>query len=184
MTTIICGTIRQNSISQIVSDKLHSIYQDKGLDAKVLSLHSLPSVLLSHDAFVRGKLPTEVHEIYDEYFSNTDSFHFVIPEYNGSFPGALKHLIDVMSLVGDFKQTFNGKRAALVGLGSGRAGNLRGIEHFVGILHYLRVNVLPNHVLMPQVGSLLVEGKLEADTVTNKMLEEQVAALGEVATLK
>ena len=34
-----------------------------------------------------------------------------------------------------------GKKACLVGVSDGRAGNLRGMEHLTGILHYLKMHV-------------------------------------------
>ena len=37
-----------------------------------------------------------------------------------------------------------GKKALLTGVSTGRAGNLRGMEHLTGILHYMRVIVHPN----------------------------------------
>ncbi|HEY8929033.1 MAG TPA: NAD(P)H-dependent oxidoreductase, partial [Mucilaginibacter sp.] len=69
----------------------------------------------------------------------TDKFLFIIPEYNGSFPGVLKVLIDAC----DFPESFYDKKAALVGLSSGKYGNIRGVEHFTGVCHYLHLNIMP-----------------------------------------
>jgi NAD(P)H-dependent FMN reductase len=53
-------------------------------------------------------------------------------------PGSLKLFIDACS-VREYKQNFKGKKAALVGIASGRAGNLRGMDHLTGVMFVDRV---------------------------------------------
>ena len=48
-------------------------------------------------------------EPIQEIVTKTDKFIFVIPEYNGSFPGVLKVFIDACS----FPESFYEKKAAL-----------------------------------------------------------------------
>ena len=67
---------------------------------------------------------------------------FIIPEYNGSFPGILKYFIDTISTTG-FNETFHNKKALLIGVSQGRAGNLRGLTHFASILMHMNVTVIP-----------------------------------------
>jgi chromate reductase, NAD(P)H dehydrogenase (quinone) len=94
-----------------------------------------------------------------------DKFIFISPEYNGSIPGVLKVMIDIS----DHRKVWTGKKALLTGISSGRAGNLRGMDHLTGILHYLQVVVHPNKLpissvdhLMDQDGKLIDEGTLHA----------------------
>jgi hypothetical protein len=35
------------------------------------------------------------------------------------------------------------RKAALVGLSSGKYGNIRGIDHFTGVCHYLNLHIMP-----------------------------------------
>ena len=79
--------------------------------------------------------------------SASTKFLFVIPEYNGSFPGVLKTFVDACT----FPESFYGKKAALVGLSSGRYGNLRGLEHFTGICHYIHLEVMPLRIHIPAI---------------------------------
>ena len=51
--------------------------------------------------------------------------------------------------------TNRGKKVALVGVSSGRAGNLRGMEHLTGVLHYLSMQVMPNKL---PISRLLASG--------------------------
>ena len=82
-----------------------------------------------------------------EYLLPAEKFLFIMPEYNASFPGILKLMIDNS----DVKKCWWYKKAALVGVSDGRAGNLRGIEHMTSILHYLKVNVLYDKVLLSRI---------------------------------
>jgi NAD(P)H-dependent FMN reductase len=40
-------------------------------------------------------------------------------------------------------ESFYDKKAALTGLSSGKYGNIRGIDHFTGVCHYLHLHVMP-----------------------------------------
>ncbi|WP_306429102.1 NADPH-dependent FMN reductase [Sphingobacterium sp. E70] len=64
----------------------------------------------------------------------------------------------------------------MVGLSSGRYGNLRGIDHLTGICHYLRMHVLPLKIFLPNVQQELNEnGELfKEDTLQfiNEQIEE------------
>src|SRR5665213_462378 len=109
---------------------------EKGLDAGLFSLMQLPPGLIATDLY--GKR-SEAFKPIQEIITRTEKFLFVIPEYNGSFPGALKVFIDACT----FPESFYEKKAALTGLSSGKYGNIRGIDHFTGVCHYLNLHVMP-----------------------------------------
>jgi chromate reductase len=87
--------------------------------------------------------------VIQEQMSKSTKFLFVIPEYNGSFPGVLKTFIDACN----FPESFYDKKAALVGVSSGKYGNIRGIDHFSGVCSYLHINVLPLRIHIPYIKS-------------------------------
>jgi NAD(P)H-dependent FMN reductase len=95
----------------------------------------------------------------------------VVPEYNGSFPGVLKVFIDACK----FPDSFFGKKAALVGLSSGKYGNIRGIDHLTGICHYINLHVLPMRLHIPAIDKEFDDQNdlFKADTV--KFTDEQIA---------
>ncbi len=169
MTTIISGSNRHNSYTL----KLATYYQrklaEKGYDAKLLSLTELPDCLINADRYDKER---EHFKPIQDLISATDKFLFIIPEYNGSFPGVLKILIDSCK----YPESFYGKKAALVGLSSGRYGNIRGVDHFTGVCHYLNMNVMPLKIHIPAIGKELDEnGELfKEDTVrfTNQQMEQ------------
>ena len=136
MVTIIASTNRPDSSTLKLAKYYQKKLREKGLDTHLLSLMDLPANLIATDLY--GKRSPEFGVIQD-IITNTDKFLFVIPEYNGSFPGVLKVFMDAC----DFPASFYDKKAALVGLSSGKYGNIRGIEHFNGVCGYVHLNVMP-----------------------------------------
>ena len=65
-------------------------------------------------------------------------------------------------------------KACLVGVSSGRAGNLRGMEHLTNILNYLKINVFYNKLPISLVTNLLNESKQLADLETQKVIDIQL----------
>jgi NAD(P)H-dependent FMN reductase len=55
---------------------------------------------------------------------------------------------------------FKNKRVALVGVASGRAGNLRGLDHLTAIMHHLGVEVLSKRTYVSHVHKGVTDGVL------------------------
>ncbi|TWI97208.1 NAD(P)H-dependent FMN reductase [Mucilaginibacter frigoritolerans] len=135
MVTIISATNRPGSSTLKVAKYYQKQLKEKGIDAGLLSLAQLPANLIESDLY--GKRSAEFEPI-QQIITQTTKFLFIIPEYNGSFPGVLKVFIDACS----FPESFYEKKAALTGISSGKYGNIRGIDHFTGVCHYLHLNVM------------------------------------------
>lgn len=144
MTTIISGTNREGSNSLKLAEYYQRQLAKRGYDSEILSLCDLPGDLISSDLY--GKR-SETFQSIQEKITSSSKFIFIIPEYNGSFPGVLKTFIDACT----FPDSFFGKKAALVGLSSGKYGNVRGIDHFTGICHYINMHVLPLRIHIPNI---------------------------------
>jgi len=168
MITIISSTNRPGSATY----KLALYYQKKlgesGVEADILSMMELPGNLIETTKY--GK-PNEEFQQVQNRVSATQKFLFIIPEYNGSFPGILKFFVDACA----FPQSFYEKKAALVGLSSGKYGNIRGIDHFTGVCHYMHLNVMPLKLHIPNIRAEFDDnGDLfKEDTV--KFTNEQIA---------
>ena len=144
MITIISGTNRPNSNTLKVARYYLKTLQQLGQQAQIFSLESLPEKIITTDLY--GKRSAEFEPI-QEMITQTEKFLFIIPEYNGSFPGVLKTFIDAC----EFPDSFYNKKAALTGISSGKYGNIRGIDHFSGICGYLHLNVLPLRLHIPAI---------------------------------
>lgn len=169
MITIISGTNRPRSNSYKLSTYYQRQFIKKGVSADVFSLCDLPEKFITADMYGQRSdafLPIQ------ERITMTQKFIFVIPEYNGSFPGILKTFVDACQ----FPNSFYDKKVALVGHSSGKYGNIRGVDHFTGVCHYLRMHVLPLRIHIPYISTEFDEqGNLyREDTVrfTNEQIEE------------
>ena len=93
-----------------------------------------------------------------------------MPEYNGSYPGILKLMIDNT----DVKKAWAHKKVLLTGVSSGRAGNLRGMEHLTGVLLHMKMLVHPNRLPISLVDTLMDEHFQFTDTSTLKAIHTQL----------
>ncbi|KAA8475873.1 NAD(P)H-dependent FMN reductase [Arcticibacter tournemirensis] len=151
MTTIIASTNRPDSYTLKIAEYYQKHLHEMGHEANILSLTDLPEGIIHPAMYEKQKL--ESFEILQSKITATDKFLFIIPEYNGSFPGILKVLIDACR----FPESFYGKKAALVGVSTGKYGNIRGVDHFTGICHYMNLNVLPLKLHIPNIHKELNE---------------------------
>ena len=167
MVTIISSTNRPGSHTLKLAQYYQQQLREKGTEAGLLSLTDLPCNLLQSDMY--GVRSPEFEPI-QHIITQTDKFLFIIPEYNGSFPGVLKVLIDACA----FPESFYEKKAALVGLSSGKYGNIRGVDHFTGVCHYIHLNIMSLKIHIASINKELDEnGQLfKADTV--KFTNEQI----------
>lgn len=175
MITVISGTNRTGSeclrFATVYQELLQQHTEEQ---VKLLALEQLP-----HDWFhpqMYEQPSDSLVALQDEYILPAQKFAFVAPEYNGGFPGALKLFIDACS-VREYARNFKGKKAGLIGVASGRAGNLRGMEHLTGVLNYLGTVVMPNKLPISSIGKLMDDQGELADTPTLAVLEEHAREL-------
>jgi NAD(P)H-dependent FMN reductase len=161
---IISGTQRKDSRTFQISQCYQQSLQELGHTAAVVNLQDFP--MSYYD--INEKDPNFMAFQKSTIIPAT-KFIFVVPEYNGSIPGSLKMFMDNCVV----KDCFWGKKAALVGLSEGRNGNLRGLDHLTGILHYLKINVLHYKVSLPQVSKLLNESNQLVDATTISNIQKQ-----------
>ena len=160
MYTIISGTHRLGSHSEKVAAEYQRILQEKNIDASILSLKNMD---------VLHRTP-EFLKIENEILIPTQKFIFIIPEYNGTFPGVLKAMIDNS----DIKKAWYHKKALLTGVSTGRAGNLRGMDHLSASLHYMKMNVHHNKLPISPIDKVMdTNGRFNEETL--KAIDEQVS---------
>jgi chromate reductase, NAD(P)H dehydrogenase (quinone) len=160
MITIIAGTNRKGSNSKKVALQYQKLLQEKNIESKLLALEDV-------NIFERT---TAFETIENDFLKAAEKFIFVLPEYNGSYPGILKLLIDNS----DINKVWPNKKALLVGVASGRAGNLRGMEHFTGALMHIKMIVHHNRLPISSVHTLLNETGEITDAGTLKTINVQL----------
>ena len=160
MYLIISGTNRAGSNTLKVAKEYQRLLKEKEVDSVLLSLEGLN--LLKRDA--------DFEKIENELLIPFQDYIFVSPEYNGSFPGALKLLFDT----GKTHALWWHKKALLTGVSTGRAGNLRGMDHLSDVLNHVKVMVHHNKLPISSVDKLMdAEGHF-TDASTLKAINTQL----------
>lgn len=167
MNLIISGTNRERSNSLKIAKYYQQELQLRGECWDLLSLADLPDRVTHTDLY--GKRSEEFERI-QERVTQAEKFVFIIPEYNGSFPGVLKVFVDACA----FPMSFLDKKAALVGVSTGKYGNIRGVDHFTGVCNYLRMHVLPLKIHLSKIHDELDDDGQLIDELTTKFVAEQI----------
>lgn len=159
MISIIIGTNRIDSKSRTIGDAVKKRLEQQGEECQILDLRGLPGALLHSEMYTEAGQHNAVAQLQDVYISPVEKFIFIVPEYNGSFPGILKLFLDAVS-VRNYKSNFSGKKAFLIGLASGRLGNAVGLEHLTSVLNYVGTSIFPRRLYLPGIDSKVTEGEL------------------------
>ena len=167
MISVICGTNRPDSNTEKVAHNYCKYLTEKGVEFLILKLEDLPNDFGFNAMY--GKHQDEVDRVISKHIIDCDKFVFIIPEYNGSYPGVLKTFLDCIS-----PKDLHDKKAALVGLSNGAAGNLLGLDHLTAVLNYLRVDVLSRKPKLSRVGELIGDNDAFTDERSPKILREQI----------
>ncbi|CAA6823225.1 MAG: NADPH-dependent FMN reductase [uncultured Aureispira sp.] len=174
MITVFSGTNRKNSRTHLIASYIYTqLNLQTEEEVQLFNLEDLPQNFLQADMYSEEGQCKDLAAIQDQYVLPANKFYFVVPEYNGGIPGALKAFIDACS-VRKYADSFHGgKKAALVGISAGRSGGLRGLEYMTGFLNYLTINVLPNRLPLSLIETLLTEHVL-TDEAAKKALQQQI----------
>lgn len=160
MTTIVCGTNRHDALTHVVFKKvaeIHGQISNSG-PLQLVDMHEIDFSLEPHQ-YESSAQSARLKTLQDDVIIPSQKFVFVIPEYNGSFPGILKTFIDALS-IRKYKETFSGKKVLLLGCSTGRAGNIRGLDHFSDIMMHMGSVVYPKRLPISSLGRLVEENKL------------------------
>lgn len=144
MIAIISGTNREGSLTLRVAQIYRQMLESHGANAHILDLSRLPRDFAFSALYGNGD-KNDAFSAFHRQAADAQKLVFIIPEYNGSFPGVLKTFLDGMPYPSPWKN----KKAALVGLSSGPQGGAPALSHFTDILHYLGIHVLAHRVKMP-----------------------------------
>lgn len=169
MITLISATNRRNSNAQRVTDFYAKRLEKQEVPHVKFSLLDLPSDLFTPEMYNNNTHPGMI-KIQEEILIPTTKYIFIVPEYNGSFPGILKAFIDAS----DIKRCFHNKKACLLGEAAGRAGNLRGMDHLTNIFNHMKMNVLNLKIPISSVESHLdANGEIKTPEIIG-LIDQQI----------
>lgn len=172
MITVISATNRPNSMSLVVAQAYVSELQQLEEDCQLFDFQTLPADFAGPALY--GETSASMRDLIGRYIEQSDKIVFVVPEYQGSFPGVLKAFLD-----GVAPRLFKNKKTAIVGVSDGRAGNLRGQEHLTGVLHYLKAHVHYSKPKLSQINTAIDRNGHWLDAVMHKMVHDHAREMVE-----
>ncbi|MCB0505889.1 MAG: NAD(P)H-dependent oxidoreductase [Cyclobacteriaceae bacterium] len=161
---IISGTNREEAVSLAVSHIYKNEFKLLGMEAEIIDLRDLPDNYLAAALYENAGTHQGMVDMRQK-MKEGQKFLFVVPEYNGSFPGVLKAFIDGLK----FPETFTNKKCALVGVSSGVQGGALALSHLTDILNYCGTHVLARKVRLAEIGKNMKEG-----LITNKLYNQLI----------
>ncbi|MAL18983.1 MAG: NADPH-dependent oxidoreductase [Balneola sp.] len=164
---IISSTDRPNSNALKVSKYVQSLYKERGVEAGVISLADFPLKEVIGGPYGKD-LPAV--EKFRRPIVEADGLIFVIPEYNGSYPGILKLFVDYLP----FPQAFEKMPMAFIGESAGAFGALRSVEQFQMVANYRNALQFPERVFIPRVTDEFDEESGLKDEFKQKLLLSQI----------
>lgn len=164
---IIIGTNRPNSLSGQIAEYYQKLLDEMHAPSVILDLVQLP-----HDftvsALYHNTGKNEAFNSLKELLVQAEKFVFVVPEYNGSYPGVLKAFIDGLP----YPNSFANKKAALVGLSSNMQGAALALSHLNDVFSYLGMNTLALRVKLGEIKKHF-NGQIISNTLYHELLQMQ-----------
>ena len=141
---ILSGTNRPGSNALKLARIIQGHYQHAEVAAEVFSMAEMPP-----EAFLPESYATKPDAFLaiQQRVLDAPGLHVVTPEYNGSFPGVLKHFIDLLK----FPESFDRKPVAFVGEAAGAWGAMRAVEQLQMVFGYRNAHTFPERVFIPKV---------------------------------
>lgn len=167
MITIISTTNRPDSYTLRIANAYSELITNWGETTKVLSFEKVMAGIIESNSF--DGVDDDFERLIEEYIIPADRLVVISPEYNGSFPGIFKYFIDATD-----PKYFRGKKVALVGVATGRAGNLRGMDHLTDIFHHMGAEVYSKKIPISRVHQVSYEDDVLKDIPTLEALEKQL----------
>lgn len=170
MITIVSGTNRKQSVSKQVAVYYQELLKAHDVTSTIIDLEALPANFIA-TALYENQGKNEAFNPTAKHMKEAQKFIFIVPEYNGSFPGVLKVFLDAL----EFPDTLKGKKCALVGISAGIQGGVMAMSHLTDIFNYLGMHV---HALKPKL--MRINGKIADGRIIDKkdmeLLKEQAKA--------
>lgn len=171
MITIVVGTNRRRSKSKQVAEFYQKLLTNLNAPSQILDLSDLP------DDFIRTALyenngKNETFNNFRRMMHESSKYVFIVPEYNNSYPGALKVFIDGLSYPSELLH----KKAALVGISDGMQGGALALSHLSDVFNYLGMNVLAQRIKIPFMKKNFIDGSIQ-DNLINRLIHEQAELL-------
>ncbi len=163
---VVCGTNRDGAISRKLTASVADCYRPLVSSVDVLDMAELPTETLLGSAY--EEKPESTSKMVDRFLL-ADGVVFIVPEYNGSYPGVLKLFVDMLP----FPRGFDARPCAFIGLAAGHFRSLRAVEHFQQVAAYRNAHLFPRRVFIGDSYKQFDEGDQLVDAELKTRIEDQ-----------
>jgi NAD(P)H-dependent FMN reductase len=170
---LISGTSREGAMSNFATEFIASIGRNiKNVEINIINptMFNLPG---------DGNNQEDKDPEYTKLVSEADGYFIVTPEYNHSYPGSLKRMLD-----SEYQEYFH-KPVVLAGVSSGVFGGARAVQALLGPLRKMGMIVLGTDVyfqnsfeIFDEQGSLIAEKHELYTKAVNKSFDELIWMIG------
>jgi len=173
---VVCGTNRSGALSRTLARIVAGHHEELGHEVDFLDMAELGPEFLLPDSY--KEKPPPVQAIVDRFLAS-DGACFVIPEYNGSYPGVIKLFVDMLP----YPEGFESRPCAFVGLAAGQFASLRAVEHFQQVAGYRNAHIYPRRVFIANsYGQFDQDGSIKDEDLAAR-LRQQAEGFGEYVNL-
>lgn len=141
---VLIGTHRKQSVSARIAKQIVSMYSELGVPTDLIDPAELPLEFFHPSSFERRY---ETDSPLAQQLISARGLHLCVPEYNGSYPGVLKHLLDVQN----YERCFGGKAVAFVGIAAGDWGGLRAVDQLAAVFQYRSAHLFGKRVFIRNI---------------------------------
>ncbi|MES0491188.1 MAG: NAD(P)H-dependent oxidoreductase [Leptospirales bacterium] len=161
--TVVIGTVRPGNYTQkaaaVVVDTLTEL---EDVTLQVLNLANF-TLNMPGGSDAKG---TEDAKKIKSMLQASDGVMICTPEYNGSFPAALKLMIENLG----FPSALSQKSVAMVGVAAGKIGAIKSLEHLRSVLCHTGAITLSRVVSIPEIDKVFTkEGKCLDESMKNRI---------------
>jgi NAD(P)H-dependent FMN reductase len=145
--TIVLGTARDGRMSERVAHYLEQLFHATGTNCRFIDVRECVTVPKTQSASSTDDAGLHT---WREAVEASNALIFVLPEYNHSYPGEWKLLIDSLSF-----DEYHGKHAYIAGVSAGDFGGARVIDHVKPVLVELGLVLHKTSLYVGRVGETL-----------------------------
>ena len=175
--TLVLGTARAERSSEAVTTALQNAFTAKGVTINFIDVKDHVKEAVTVPDWGTGGA-NEVPTQWQETVAASDSFVFVLPEYNHGYPGEWKLLIDSLG-----KQAYKGKKAYTVAVSAGSFAGVRLADHVLPVYVELNLQPMPNRLYIGSVKKAFGSNGEVTEETTQERIDAFVDTVVEESTL-
>lgn len=168
--TLVLGTARKERSSVHVAEYLQKkLEETDGIEFDYVDV----AEYVKHPRTIPDWDNPEETKPWRDLAAKTDAFMLIVPEYNHSYPGELKLLLDMDM------DNYNKKPVVVVGVSGGDHGGLRVIESIQHLLNNFRMISVPAPMRFGSVADFAKKSHAERDEEQGKRFQKTMDTLKE-----